>query len=64
MIDMSLMRGVHVDPEARIAYVSGGSLLGDLDHEAMSFGLVTSAGTPRRTRISTGACAAAATSAW
>ncbi len=51
MIDMSLMRGVRVDPEARIAYVSGGSLLGDMDHETMSFGLVTSAGTVSHTGV-------------
>ena len=51
MIDLSLMRGVRVDPEARIAYVSGGSLLGDMDHETMSFGLVTSAGTVSHTGV-------------
>ena len=52
MIDMSLMRGVRVDPEReRIAYVSGGSLLGDMDHETMSFGLVTSAGTVSHTGV-------------
>jgi hypothetical protein len=51
MIDLSLMRGVRVDPEARVAYVSGGSLLGDMDHETMSFGLVTSAGTVSHTGV-------------
>jgi FAD/FMN-containing dehydrogenase len=51
MIDMSLMRGVRVDPRARRAYVSGGSLLGDMDHETMAFGLVTPAGTVSHTGV-------------
>ena len=44
-IDLSRFRAVRVDPVSRIAYVAGGSLLGELDHEAMAFGLVTTAGT-------------------
>jgi FAD/FMN-containing dehydrogenase len=51
MIDMSLMRGVRVDERERIAYVSGGSLLGDMDNETMQFGLVTSAGTVSHTGV-------------
>jgi hypothetical protein len=51
MIDLSLMRGVRVDPRERIAYVSGGSLLGDMDNETMQFGLVTSAGTVSHTGV-------------
>jgi FAD/FMN-containing dehydrogenase len=51
MIDLGLMRGVRVDPDERIAYVSGGSLLGDMDVETMSFGLVTSAGTVSHTGV-------------
>ena len=51
MIDLSLIRGVRVDPAARIAYVAGGSLLGDLDHEAMARGLVTTAGTVSHTGV-------------
>ncbi|HET7923772.1 MAG TPA: FAD-dependent oxidoreductase, partial [Rhodanobacteraceae bacterium] len=51
MIDMSLMRGVRVNPSERIAYVSGGSLLGDMDNETMQFGLVTSAGTVSHTGV-------------
>lgn len=51
MIDLSTFRGVHVDPRARTARVAGGSLLGDMDHETMSFGLVTTAGTVSHTGI-------------
>ncbi len=35
----------------RRAYVAGGSLLGELDHESMAFGLVTTAGTVSHTGI-------------
>jgi hypothetical protein len=44
-IDLSHFRGVRVDPQARRAYVSGGSLLGEVDHEAQALGLVTTCGT-------------------
>ena len=50
-LDLSRLRGVRVDPVARRAYVPGGSLLGDLDHEAMAFGLVTTAGTVSHTGV-------------
>jgi len=49
MIDLSAMRGVRVDPRARRAWVSGGSLLGDLDRESQFFGLATTAGTVSHT---------------
>jgi FAD binding domain-containing protein/berberine-like enzyme len=51
IIDMSLMRGVRVDSDARTARVSGGSLLGDMDSEAMAFDLVTTAGTVSHTGV-------------
>ncbi|MFI2200508.1 FAD-binding oxidoreductase [Streptomyces sp. NPDC020192] len=44
MLDLSPMRWVHVDPEARIARVGGGSQLGDLDHATHAFGLAVPAG--------------------
>jgi FAD/FMN-containing dehydrogenase len=50
-IDLSHVRGARVDPAARTARVAGGSLLGDLDHEAMTYGLVTTAGTVSHTGV-------------
>ncbi|MCH7830998.1 MAG: FAD-binding oxidoreductase [Proteobacteria bacterium] len=51
MIDLSLLRSVRVDPGRRIAQVSGGSWLGDMDHDTMVFGLVTTAGTVSHTGV-------------
>lgn len=39
VIDLSPLRGVIVDPDARTARVLGGSLLGDVDHATYPFGL-------------------------
>jgi hypothetical protein len=50
-IDLSRLRGVRVDPVARRAYTEGGSLLGELDHETMAHGLVTTAGTVSHTGV-------------
>ncbi|HLQ12433.1 MAG TPA: FAD-binding oxidoreductase [Steroidobacteraceae bacterium] len=44
VIDLSMMRGVRVDPIARTAQVAGGSWIGDLDWEAQQFGLATTMG--------------------
>ena len=44
MLDMSLMRGVWVDPDARTAQVQPGCLLGDVDRETQLHGLVVGGG--------------------
>src|SRR4029453_15858808 len=44
LIDLSGMRSVRIDPDARRAWVQGGALLGDLDRAAQAFGLATTAG--------------------
>lgn len=51
MIDLSQMRYARVNPNEKVAYVSGGSLLGAMDHEAMAHGLVTVAGTVSHTGV-------------
>jgi len=50
-VDLSLFRDVRVDPSARRAWVTGGSLLGAVDHEAMAHGLVTPLGTVSHTGV-------------
>ena len=51
MIDLSLLRNIRVDPIARTADVSGGSLLGHMDHDTMAYGLATTAGTVSHTGV-------------
>lgn len=51
MIDLSPFRDVRVDTGAQRARVTGGSLLGAVDHEAMSYGLVTPLGTVSHTGV-------------
>ena len=51
MIDLSLMKSVHVDPRARTARVQGGATLGDLDRETQVFGLAAPAGNVSTTGI-------------
>ncbi len=51
MIDLSPFRDVRVDPIARTARVTGGSLLGQLDHEAMTYDLVVPMGTVSHTGV-------------
>jgi FAD/FMN-containing dehydrogenase len=41
MLDLSLMRGVWVDPDGRIVRAQGGCLLGDVDRETQVRGLAT-----------------------
>lgn len=49
VIDVSAMQSVRVDPERRIATVSGGALLQHLDRATRAFGLVTTTGTVSHT---------------
>jgi FAD/FMN-containing dehydrogenase len=44
VIDLSLMKGVRVDPEARIVRAQAGLVLGELDREAHAFGFAVPAG--------------------
>jgi FAD/FMN-containing dehydrogenase len=51
MIDMSLRRGVRVDPTRRIVRVEGGGTWGDVDHETQPFGLVVPSGIVSNTGV-------------
>ena len=44
VIDLSLMRGIRVDPRTRTARAQAGALLGELDRETQAFGLAVPAG--------------------
>ena len=50
-IDLSSFRSARIDAESQTAYIAGGSLLGELDHESMALGLVTTAGTVSHTGV-------------
>jgi len=51
VIDLSLMKGIRVDPDARTVHAQGGALWRDLDHETQAFGLATTGGTVSNTGI-------------
>jgi len=51
MIDLSPMKGIRVDPEARTARVQAGSLLGELDRETQAFGLAVPSGIVTHTGV-------------
>jgi FAD/FMN-containing dehydrogenase len=44
VLDLSLMRGVRVDPASRTVRVEGGSVWGDVDHATHPFGLAVPSG--------------------
>jgi hypothetical protein len=52
VIDLSLMKGIRIDPEAHIARAQAGVLLGELDREAQAFGLAVPAGIVTHTGLS------------
>jgi FAD/FMN-containing dehydrogenase len=51
VVDLSRMRGVHVDAKARTARVQGGATWGDLDRETQVFGLATPGGVVSTTGV-------------
>jgi FAD/FMN-containing dehydrogenase len=51
MIDLSLMRGVHVDLKERTARVQGGATWGDVDRETQVYGLVAPGGVVSTTGV-------------
>jgi FAD/FMN-containing dehydrogenase len=44
VVDLTRMKGIRVDPEARLATVEGGCTWGDVDHATHAFGLATVGG--------------------
>jgi FAD/FMN-containing dehydrogenase len=51
VIDLSHMRGVHVDPSTQTVRAQGGALLGDLDRETQLFGLAVPVGVVSETGV-------------
>jgi len=51
VLDLSLMKDILVDPEARTAEVAGGAALGDVDAATLRYGLVTPAGVVSHTGV-------------
>jgi FAD/FMN-containing dehydrogenase len=51
VIDLSAMRAVRVDPANRRAWVQGGALWGDVDHETQARGLATTGGIVSHTGV-------------
>ncbi|MGH9868164.1 MAG: FAD-binding oxidoreductase [Candidatus Polarisedimenticolia bacterium] len=51
VIDLSAMRAVRVDPADRGAWVQGGALWGDVDHETQLHGLATTGGIVSHTGV-------------
>jgi FAD/FMN-containing dehydrogenase len=51
VIDLALMRAVRVDPADRRAWVQGGALWADVDHETQAHGLATTGGIVSHTGV-------------
>ncbi|MDX6515885.1 MAG: hypothetical protein QOH73_1551, partial [Gaiellaceae bacterium] len=51
VIDLSLLRGIRVDPRARTVRVQAGVLLGELDRETQAFGLAVPSGIVTHTGV-------------
>ena len=51
VIDLSAMRAVLIDPADRSAWVQGGALWGDVDHETQAHGLATTGGIVSHTGV-------------
>ena len=51
VIDLSLMKGIHIDPQKRVAQVQPGVTWGELDREAQTFGLAVPGGVISTTGI-------------
>jgi FAD/FMN-containing dehydrogenase len=51
VIDLSAMRAVSIDPAGHTAWVQGGALWGDVDHETQAHGLATTAGIVSHTGV-------------
>jgi FAD/FMN-containing dehydrogenase len=51
VVDLSAMKGVHVDPERRTVRAEGGVTIGELDEETQKFGLATPMGVVSETGI-------------
>lgn len=51
MLDLSLMKGIRVDPVRRTAQAQAGLTLGEFDHETQAFGLATTLGVVSMTGI-------------
>jgi FAD/FMN-containing dehydrogenase len=51
VIDLSAVKGIRVDPDARSVRAQGGVIWRELDHETQAFGLATTGGTVSNTGI-------------